>query len=267
LPTFNLGTDDTNTLRAMMEKGPVKVHATYTADVRPVTDYNIWGTLPGSTDEDILITAHHDAYFAGAEDNASGMAVLMGLAEYFARIPQAQRRRTIRFVFSAGHHPNVLTARHWHINKDTFLAKTALILNLEHLGASQRYYWWSYTRKGPSGNPPLLKESSQVNAYSWWIYGSPKLAEIGLGNFKMFNVSLYDSMVPQAGGDMVWAQTDAPSMQLLTAQANYHTNMPEHISPWGLESAARAYAKTIDDINKLDRQDLLPADPVKSPFP
>ena len=48
--------------------------------------------------------AHHDAFYEGALDNASGMAVMLGLAEYYSKIPREQRRRTLKFVTTSGHH-------------------------------------------------------------------------------------------------------------------------------------------------------------------
>jgi len=51
----------------------------------------VWGSLPGTTDESIVIVAHRDGWFEGANDNGTGVATMLGLAEYFAKIPQAQR--------------------------------------------------------------------------------------------------------------------------------------------------------------------------------
>ncbi len=38
----------------------------------------------GAADKNILVMAHFDAWFYGALDNASGVATMLGLAEYFA---------------------------------------------------------------------------------------------------------------------------------------------------------------------------------------
>src|SRR5262245_65361235 len=65
---------------------------------------SVLGTLPGTTDEDIWIIAHLDGYFEGALDNASGVAVMMGLLEHYAKVPASGRRRNIRFMGSVGHH-------------------------------------------------------------------------------------------------------------------------------------------------------------------
>ena len=69
---------------------------------------SVLGTLPGATDEEVIIIAHIDAFFEGALDNGSGVAVMMGLLEHFAKVPQAKRRRNIRFLASA------VTTRPWH---------------------------------------------------------------------------------------------------------------------------------------------------------
>ena len=64
----------------------------------------VWGTLHGATDETIYLVAHRDGWFDAAVDNASGVSTLLALAEYYSKMPQAQRRRTIHFIGSSGHH-------------------------------------------------------------------------------------------------------------------------------------------------------------------
>ncbi len=52
---------------------------------------------PGTThpDEVVMVAAHHDAFFAGADDNSSGVAALLAIA----RVVRSHRfARTIRFV-------------------------------------------------------------------------------------------------------------------------------------------------------------------------
>jgi len=52
---------------------------------------NVIGIVPGTSDENIIINAHVDGWFEGANDNADGTAVLVGLAQNFAK-PEAARR-------------------------------------------------------------------------------------------------------------------------------------------------------------------------------
>src|SRR2546425_13057334 len=65
---------------------------------------SIWGVLPGLTDENIAVMAHTDAFFEGAMDNASGMATMVALAEYYASVPKSKRRRTMTFFTTSAHH-------------------------------------------------------------------------------------------------------------------------------------------------------------------
>lgn len=255
IPTFTMGTEDTDALRSLMEKGPVKVHAEYTFEMRSnLTDSSVWGTLPGMTDEDIIVFAHHDAVFTGALDNGSGMAVMVALAEYFSKIPKEQRRRTIKFVTTAGHHNGSFGTLWMHDNRNTFLAKTALMINCEHVSVAQQYYWGS-----------TLRNSDNVDARRWYIFGSSKLASIVLDDWKMFGVTIYSTMEPNASGDGGHVEIDTPFVQMIESPAFYHTNLPEIVPASGLEAVARSYAKIIDDVNKVDRKDLLEMAPASMP--
>jgi hypothetical protein len=218
-------------------------------------DANVWGILPGTSDEDIIVMAHHDGYFESAMDNASGVAVMLALAEHFSKIPKAQRRRTIKFVSTSGHHAGSLGTRWMHDNRDTFLAKTALILNSEHVTATAAYMASTY-----SPGAPRLQLSDNREALYWWVNGSNKLASLILNAHRTFGVTLYADMDPIAPGDMSAVARDVPTHQVIQAPVWYHTDYdrPDMVPDAGLEAAARAFAKIIDEVNKLDRRELLP---------
>ena len=87
------------------------------------------------TDETIYVIAHRDGLFDAAGDNASGVASMLGLAEYFAKIPKSQRRRTMVFIGTDGHHnikPGGFGSEWLVANRDKFFSKTALMINAEH---------------------------------------------------------------------------------------------------------------------------------------
>jgi Peptidase family M28 len=250
-PGFQIGWEDGKALRDLLGQGrPVTVKYRVDSEMqRGLKSASVWGSLKGATDEDILVVAHMDAYFEGAIDNGSGLAVMMGLAEHYAKIPQAQRRRSIRFLGSVGHHAGPGT-RWLHDNRETELSKTALIINLEHVAAVRTKYWG-----------PHLRMSNAVAPMRWWVYGSPKLLSLAVDAFKHFNVGLTADMDPNASGEIGAIERDAPSMQVITSPEVKHTEQdsPEWVPAVGLEQIARAYARIIDDVNKLNRPDLLPA--------
>lgn len=252
LTAFSLGTDDMNTIQDLLAKGGARAHLQLSTEMRSGTrDANVWGELPGTSDEDIIVMAHHDAFFEGATDNASGMAVMLGLAEYYAKVPQAQRRRTLKFVTTSGHHVGSLGTRWMHDQRDTFLAKTALLINCEHVSAIQIHF----DRFGPG-----LRRSNNISARRWWVYGSSRLAALTLDAWKMFGVTHYEDMDPTTTGDMSHIDRDAPSIQLIESPLYYHTDQdtPDYVPAPGLQAVARAYAKIIDEANKIDRLALLP---------
>ena len=258
LPTFSIGTEDMNGFQELIERGPVKAHVELATEMRPgLRDASVWGTLPGTTDEDIIVMAHHDAFFEGATDNASGMAVMLGLAEYYAKIPKAQRRRTLKFVTTSGHHVGSDGTRWMHEHKDTFLAKTALLINCEHVSAIQMHF----DRFGPG-----LRRSNNISARRWWVHGSDALASKVLAAYKTFGVTIYEDMDTTTTGDMSHIDRDAPSVQLIESPLFYHTDRdnPDYVPAPGLESIARAYAKIIDEANTLERAALMPT-PVTPP--
>ena len=105
-PGFFMGFEDGRRLRDMVAPGEtVRITATLDTEIREgLRSPNVFGALPGTTDETIYVTAHIDGYYNAALDNASGMAVMIGLADYFAAMPREERRRTITFTGTAGHH-------------------------------------------------------------------------------------------------------------------------------------------------------------------
>lgn len=248
LPSFAIGNDDTAGLRRMMEKGPTKVHVKLSTEMRAnLTDANVWGTLPGATDEEIVIFAHHDGYFEAAFDNATGSATMLGLAEYFAKIPQAQRKRTLKFVSTAAHHAGSPGTRWMYDNLSGAMSKTVLVINCEHTSITQQYL------QGPD-----LRRSNGINAERWWVNGSDKLASLVLDAYKTFGVAVLEGMEPGASGDMGPIGRVVPSIQLITSPYYYHSDhdQPSDVPEAGLERVARSYAKIIDQVNAMDRASL-----------
>jgi hypothetical protein len=275
VPVFNLGRKDALAIRdaAAKDSPPhvkVSLDATWESGRK---SYMIWGTLPGATDETIYIIAHHDGWFDAAGDNASGVAVQLGLAEHFAKIPQAQRRRTIVFFSPDGHHNEPLGdfGESWVFeNRDKLFAKTALLINSEHPAEA-------ISHTGMVGRTDAVEPM-------WWYAGGPsrpKLTQIALNAWHDFGVPLWiEPTCPIEGGqDYVRAITaddsragtvsypcrgisgdmhpfwrDVPSVIAQASNFSYmHTtaDSPE-IVPWsGLEAATQAYAKMIDEVNKL----------------
>ena len=137
-----------------------------------------------------------------------------------------------------------------HDNRATVLAKTALMINCEHVSVSDTKYWNGVMRK-----------ANVVAPRRWWIHGSERLFDAVLKSYATFGVGLIADMDPNASGDMGIVAKDTPSIQIIRSPVTKHTDddKPEWVPAAGLEAVARAYARVIDDVNKIDRKDLLPA--------
>lgn len=68
--------------------------------------YNVYGFLPGQTDDVIMVHSHHDAPFDGAVEDASGTAEVIAIAKYFSQIPRSWRKKSMMFMTSGGHFHN-----------------------------------------------------------------------------------------------------------------------------------------------------------------
>ena len=243
VPTFSIGSADADALKSLMIEGPVTVKATLVAEQRSgLPSHNVWGTLPGTSTEEIIITAHHDGLFEGAFDNASGVATMLGLAEYFSTVPRADRKRTINFVATAGRGgANAIKAQ-----RDT-MNNAVLVINSEHTAITQM------SQFGAAG----IFKTTATSARRWWINGSDELASVVFDAYKRFGVAIWDWEMYDGGGIGPFAR-EVASIQLLDSPV-YHSSDHDRadiVPAPGLEAVARAYAKIIDQTEHMSRTDL-----------
>lgn len=250
--TLLLGNDDGTALMDAIDKSSksaLRIKIRLAADRVPnLKTATVWGELPGATDETILIQSTLDAFFEGAMDNASGLAVMVALAEHYAKVPQSQRRRTILFAGTPAHHAGD-PGQDWMVkNKDTFFAKTALIINCVHIAQTQT------TTHGP-----FLQYSNAIEPRRWTLRGSPLLESIAVNAYKEFGVTTFAEAELRGAGALSRIHELAPSLMIYSMSPFYHTTLdtPDAVPAPALQDAARAYARIIDEVNKVDRQALL----------
>lgn len=260
-PAFTVAHDDGTAARDIIAAMPAGQYARAKVklDVRRVPNLKtaqIWGTLPGATDETIYIMAHRDGWFDASGDNASGVAGMLSLAEHYAKIPQSRRQRRMIFIALEGHHnygdgDGSMIGNRWITdNRKTLFAKTALAINIEHPSTVQtqarpRYYDANEIVWGNTYMPQ-----------QWYAGGPsrPDLQRIAIAAFKQFGMTmdLYPNPTPPAS-DMSSFFRFLPGIDTGEYYHYFHTDLetPQTV-PWtGLEASTRAYAKIIDEVNKL----------------
>lgn len=105
------------------------------------TTANISALVPGTRKPDslIVITAHYDhlggmgneTFFPGANDNASGIALLLNLARYYAVNPQPY---SIAFICFAGEEAGLIGSKYFSENPLINLSNVRFLLNLDLAG-------------------------------------------------------------------------------------------------------------------------------------
>ena len=119
------------------------VHMQWTSQRQARSLVNVLGSIPGRDpvlkDDVVILGAHRDHFgnqagllFAGADDNASGTAVLLELARMLKNRPAS--KRTILFASFSGEEQNLLGST-WYVQHPTHpLAHTVAMINVDHVG-------------------------------------------------------------------------------------------------------------------------------------
>ena len=184
-------------------------------------------------------------------DNGSGVAAMLGSPSTSPRSRKAQRRRTITFMAPIGHHVTPdLSLQKLHDNRATVFAENGADhqRRARHDDADL-----SVRERCCASRTPRRRTGSSSAAAA--------LAQILVDNFRLFGVALYELPSTRFGvaGDLTKLTEDAPGIEVIESNAFYHSDedKPDVVPAAGLESITRAYAKIIDDINKLDLKDIV----------
>ncbi len=163
-------------LKKLMAAGPVKATLSLTEQEEPYrheragarsfgkwgATYNVYGSLPGTTNEVIAVMTHHDG---GATNEASGVSVVMALAKYFAQFPQQSRQKTLLFLAAGSHfglRPPILDQAR---GLASVTDKLACLINIEMIGKQYKIVDGEYVETGlaaptfygvSDGNPRLV---------------------------------------------------------------------------------------------------------------
>ncbi len=107
---------------------------------------NVMGFIPGTQHADsfIVFTAHYDhlgrmgkkALFAGANDNASGTAMILDMAQYYM-LPENKPSLSILFIAFAGEEAGLIGSKYYTENPPLPLNKIRFLLNLDLMGNGQ----------------------------------------------------------------------------------------------------------------------------------
>ena len=130
---FGISPDSGRRLRTLLDAGPVKVRALVDADLGPGELPVITGLLRGTTSQEILVTAHIDE--PGANDNASGVGVALGIGRMLADVRRRGWKpvRGVRLFFSV----ETRALQSFLNTQPKFFRNGVAGLNIDMVGAAQ----------------------------------------------------------------------------------------------------------------------------------
>ena len=105
--------------------------------VVPGKTHNVWGVLPGQSEEVILVTSHHDSPFQGAVEDGTGMVQVLAQAEAWAHVLVTERPKTMVFVIDAAHFHGSIGAKAFAETHEDIMERTRILLTLEHLAGKE----------------------------------------------------------------------------------------------------------------------------------
>ena len=106
--------------------------------------YNVVCELPGSSsmDETILVGTHYDTgHFTGAVDNNGSVALMIKLAEYFARKPKSKRNRHMIFAWCNGHDFDLNSGHYQFAESNKKILEKAIVWDVDHAVGGVRYQY------------------------------------------------------------------------------------------------------------------------------
>lgn len=159
------------------EHNPVRVRLTVESNSERVESYNVVGELPGDDDQMVIIGSHHDGPWASAVEDASGMALVLAQATYWAAQPQQRRPHRLVFVMQAGHMDGGAGLRAFVERHRDELDDVVLQVHLEH--AALEFREDHEGEPAPTGRPePRWFFTSRIAQLEQAVFGALTIEEL-----------------------------------------------------------------------------------------
>lgn len=203
---------------------------------------NVYVDVPGERDELVLVSAHHDVWFTGADDDSSGVVVMLEVA----RLIQDQAlHRTVRLISFDQEEPGLHGSRRHYAAHAGEPMVAALFLDGLGFSGPQLRSLPGFDMPDQGDFLVLVANDLAEDHVAWGV-------ELGAA----LSVPVHGAMGPNAwgypglsrggGGDHVPAwEADVPAMMITDTgplrNPHYHTedDLPEHLDPAFLRGSAQ----------------------------
>ncbi|MEW6270209.1 MAG: M28 family peptidase [Thermodesulfobacteriota bacterium] len=126
-------------LLALLRGGRARGRLRAASSVAEATSHNVTGVLRGPSDDWVIVGSHHDGPWASAVEDASGVALVLAQARYWAGIPEIERPHNLLFLLNAGHMAGGAGLRRFTTVNEAFIRERVVLeLHLEHVAREAR---------------------------------------------------------------------------------------------------------------------------------
>ncbi len=226
IPALSVTQADGLRLRALCEAGPVRARLTAEVETgwrpQPLT----LATIPGKTEQFLLVGAHLDSWYVGVTDNATGNAALLEMARVLSA-RRDQLERGVVFAWWPGHSTGRYAGSTWYAdtNFEELRAHCIGYLNIDSPGIRDAAIWdCRYTMGEAEGfMEALVREVSgqaanprrplKAGDQSFWGLGLTSL-----GAFRMLPVDHPDRKAVGGSGGGWWWHTPEDTLDKADAE-------------------------------------------------
>ncbi len=167
IPGVYVSESDGDRLLSLLENGPARATIGVAAERGRTASRNVVGELPGADEEWVIVGTHHDAPWASAVEDGTGIAMLLAQAAAWAAVPESQRPHRLVFVATAAHMSHGAGTRAFIQRHHAMLERTVLEIHLEHAAIDS-----------PPEELGLDDAGTRVTARWWFTTENPVLEQI-----------------------------------------------------------------------------------------
>lgn len=103
IPGLWVTNKDAKKIISLIESGSDDAVLEMSVDISKVTAGSVIATLPGNSEETIMIQSRYDSATPGGAEDASGTSTVLAMANLYSQIPEEERDRTLLFVLMDTH--------------------------------------------------------------------------------------------------------------------------------------------------------------------
>ena len=165
IPGVYVSEEDGDRVLGLLGSGISAASMEVVAERGVTTSHNVVGELPGPDEEWVVVGTHHDAPWASAVEDGTGIAMLLAQAKAWAAVPVSARPHRMIFTAMAAHMSHGAGTRAFIERHRAMLDRIVLEVHLEHAAID-------------SPGSSLAEENPRVTPRWWFTTEHPALEQV-----------------------------------------------------------------------------------------